>query len=769
MNFKTLFSLRTSRALPTSESAHSDPTYQLYQVSRFNLFSFSFADVFFHTSIYRLIRSGIYLRRIFFLACLTLFLPTAYAQEKVLTEIVVTAELLENNALQLPNSATVFDAESVAARSAHHLEDLLNLTPNVNFATGASRGKFIQIRGIGERSEFQEPIINSVGLIADGIDFTGLAGAAATLDIAQVEVLRGPQGTLHGANALAGLINVVSAAPTAEPYYQAGVSVEDYGGLEVNGVASGPLGESTAYRLALKQYNSDGFTQDIHLQRDDTNKLDETTVRLRIDHQASDALALGFTLFGADIDNGYDAFSLDNTRQTYSDEPGVDQQETIAAALAVDYQINEQLSFDGTLSIADSDLRYAYDEDWSHTGICRGTVCDSDLFGFDWFYSSFDDYRRSNNNTSIDLRLINTNEQSWSWVLGFYHRDQNIDLERQYTFAEADFFSDLETSNTALYGQADIAINDRWSLSLGLRFENRDQEYADSTGAVADPDESLWGGRVALSYLSSTDVFYYGLISRGYKPGGFNLDESIAADQREFSTETMVNYELGVKRSFFDQQLSLQIAAFYQDRDDIQSKQSIVRSIATGELGGLCPCSFTDLTANATSGRNQGVELELNWAANSQLNLFAAVGILETSFDQFLTFEHVNADRENGVPFDLRGREQAHAPGYQAVIGGSFEFADNWRLSGSIEAKDDFYFSDRHEERSDAYELFNLQIAYIADNWQVALYGKNLTDELVKTRGFGSFGNDPRKFYATEPYNQFAAPRVIGVKGSIEF
>lgn len=699
----------------------------------------------------------------------TLSVTATHAQDKELTEIVVTAELLDNNALQLPNSATVFDTQSVADRSAHHLEDLLNLTPNVNFATGASRGKFIQIRGIGERSEFQEPIINSVGLIADGIDFTGLAGAAATLDIAQIEVLRGPQGTLHGANALAGLINVVSAAPTAEPYYQAGFGVEDYGGFEVNGIASGPLGDDSGYRLAVKHYANDGFTQDIHLQRDDTSRLDETTARLRIDHQASDVLALGLTLFAADIDNGYDAFSLDNTRQTYSDEPGVDQQQTIAAAIAVDYQLSDQLRFDGTVSLADSDLRYAYDEDWSHTGICEGTPCDSDLFGFDWFYSSFDDYRRNNDNTSIDLRLINDSAQSWSWVLGLYHRDQSINLARQYTFAEADFFSDLETSNTALYGQSDIALNDRWSLSLGLRFENRQQTYTDSTGATAEPDESLWGGRIALSYLSEEDVFYYGLISRGYKPGGFNLDESISAAQREFSTETMVNYELGIKRTFLDNQLSLQLAAFYQDRDDIQSKQSIVRSIAGGELGGLCPCSFTDLTANATSGRNQGVEVELNWSVSDKLKLFAAIGILDTSFDQFLTFEHVNADRENGVPFNLAGREQAHAPGYQGVLGGSFDLTNRWRLSGSIEAKDDFYFSDRHEERSDAYELLNLQLAYIADHWQVALYGKNLTDELVKTRGFGSFGNDPRKFYETEPYNQFAAPRVIGVKGSIEF
>jgi outer membrane receptor protein involved in Fe transport len=231
----------------------------------------------------------------------------------------------------------------------------------------------------------------------------------------------------------------------------------------------------------------------------------------------------------------------------------------------------------------------------------------------------------------------------------------------------------------------------------------------------------------------------------------------------------MLNYELGVKRSLLDSRLQLQVALFLQDRDAIQSKQSIVRSIASGALGGPCPCSFTDFTANAASGSNSGLEIEVQWQASDTLKVFGNLGLLDTEFDQFLSFDHVSADRENGIPFNLKGREQAHAPSYQWVIGGAWQFADNWQLSGSVEAKDDFLFSDRHEERSDAYELLNLELAYQAENWRVALYGKNLTDELVKTRGFGSFGNDPRKFYETEPYNQFSAPRVLGVKGSIEF
>lgn len=686
-----------------------------------------------------------------------------------LTEIVVTAELLETSVLELPISVSVIDAETIDSRTARHLEDLLNMAPNVNYATGASRGRFVQIRGIGERSEFQEPIINSIGLLIDGIDFTGIATAASTLDIQQVEILRGPQGTLYGANALAGLINVVSNKPVADSQYRLNMSVEDHGGLELGGVVNGAITQNAAYRLAVKHYASDGFTENVFLDRDDTNNIDETTARLRISSELSERVNLDFTLLNVDIENGYDAFSLDNTRQTYSDEPGVDQQKTAAASAQLRMDLNDDLRLDASLSHANSELRYRYDEDWSHVGICENTSCDSDLFGFDWFYSSVDDYQRDNKNTSLDIRLVNNAKAQLAWVAGLYFRDQKIDLLRQYTFADADFTSALATTNSAVYGQADWGFSDQWSVSVGLRFEQRKVDYADNNGAKISPSASLWGGRIALEYHADSGAFYYGLISRGYKAGGFNLEPSIGLEQREFDTETMLNYELGVKRSLLDDRLSIQAALFYQDRDDIQSKQSIVRSIETGAISGPCPCSFADFTDNAASGRNQGVEVTAQWQVTDTLNFYATAGVLDAKFDDFFSFDHVNADRENGIPFNLKGREQAHAPGYQWVLGGAWQINHNWRLIGSIEAKDDFFFSDRHSERSAAYELLNLELAYQRNNWKLAVYGKNLTDELVKTRGFGSFGNDPRKFYVTESYNQFAAPRVVGIKGSIEF
>jgi len=685
-----------------------------------------------------------------------------------LTEIIVTAELLESNALALPNSVTVISDAAIEQRNAQHLEDLLALAPNINFNTGASRGRFIQIRGIGERAEFQAPIINSVGVLIDGIDFTGIATAASTLDVQQVEVLRGPQGTLYGANALAGLINVVSNQPTDTFSGRVTAGLEDFGGREISGVISGPTSENSGYRVALKHYQSDGFTEAVFLGRDDTNNIDETTARARYTTRVNDTLDLDFTLFVADIDNGYDAFSLANTRQTDTDQPGVDRQETLAGTVKASYVISDEVKLEAALSRASSDLEYSFDEDWSNIFICDNTACDSDLLGFDLFFSSFDQYTRNNDNTSVDVRLTSSASDSVRWLLGLYYRDQQTDLERVYTFLENDFISELDTTNAAIYGQSEFALSDRWSLTTGLRFERREVDYNDNNGAIAAPEENLWGGRIALEYQADNGAFYYGLVSRGYKSGGFNLEGSLSLEEREFETETLINYELGFKQTFLQGRVRLQASVFLQDREDIQVDQSIVRSVASGENGGTCPCSFTDLTLNAASGTNQGLEIELDWQANDRLSVFATLGLLDTQFDEFLSFDHILADRDAGIAFNLAGREQAQAPDYTWVVGGRYAFTSHWSLGGSIEAKDDFLFSD-HEGRSQAYELLNLELAYSSDNWSAAIYAKNLTDELVTTRGFGTFGNDPREFYALDEYNQFGAPRVVGVKASFTF
>jgi iron complex outermembrane recepter protein len=691
--------------------------------------------------------------------------------------IVVMAELEPTNVLQLSSSVTVVDAETMKRNNAQHFSDLLNLAPNVNFASGASRGRFVQIRGIGERSEFSEPVNYSVGVVVDGVDLTGIATGATLLDIQQMEVLRGPQGTLYGANGLAGLINIVSNSPSQDFYSSLNLGVENYGGKQMSAVVSDSLSENLSYRFAVGQYQSDGYMENVFLNRDDTQNIDESSLRAKLVYQPSESFKLTTNLFFIEADNGYDAFSLDSNRTTYSDEPGTDAQQTRAASIIADWDLTDDYRLETIISGANSDLIYSYDEDWSNTGICDGTLCDSADWGFDWWYSSFDQFVRENKNNSVDLRLHSkTSDQAVSWSLGYYLRDQQVDMSRQYTFAVADFFSRFDTKNSAIYGQVKTPLSDTYTLVTGLRYENRKAEYIDSNTATFSPDESMWGGKIALENQYADNRMVYALISRGFKAGGFNTRAVIPEQDRTFDAEFMWNYEAGIKGRWWDNSLTLQSSVFYQDRSAIQSKQSLILSNDTGNVfspNDPCPCSFNDYIINAPGGGiSYGLEIEAKWRAADNIELYSSLGLLKTEYQDFESYTHMLADQESNppVPYDLDGRSLAHSPEYQMVLGSNFYVTDEWMLNAQIEAKDSFYFSDRHELQSDSYATLNWGISYLQNDWQLNFYIRNVTDETIQTRGFGSFPNDPRDLYETfGPYYQFGAPRTYALTASVLF
>ncbi len=257
----------------------------------------------------------------------------------------VTAELRARNLQQLPASATVLDSHTLEIAGVQHFQDVLGLVPNLNWSAGTSRPRYFQLRGIGELEQWQGAPNPSVGFLIDGIDFSGVGMPATLADVERIEVLRGPQGTAYGANALAGLIAVNTRAPRRESEANARVLFGDYGTYGANGVLGGALGTGeAAWRLSAGNYRSDGFRHDSYLNRDDTNGYDESSARLRMNGQPLETLRADFTAMWVDLDNGYDAFALDNSRVTLSDKPGQDAQRVHAGALRLDYSGAE--SFD---------------------------------------------------------------------------------------------------------------------------------------------------------------------------------------------------------------------------------------------------------------------------------------------------------------------------------------------------------------------------------------------------------------------------------------
>jgi iron complex outermembrane receptor protein len=167
--------------------------------------------------------------------------------------IVVTADLSQRDLSELPASALVLNEQSIRVRQALHLQDLIGMVPNLNFSSGASRGKFIQIRGIGERSQFAEPINPSIGLLLDDIDISGIGGLATIHDLAQVEVLSGPQSVATGVNSVGGIVKLVSNAPTNNLYANASVSYGQFNESRLAGTYSNAVSDILSTRLSIQQ------------------------------------------------------------------------------------------------------------------------------------------------------------------------------------------------------------------------------------------------------------------------------------------------------------------------------------------------------------------------------------------------------------------------------------------------------------------------------------------------------------------------------------
>lgn len=669
----------------------------------------------------------------------------AAAAENTIEEIVVSADFRARNELELAASVTVITEAVIKSRAAQHFEELANAIPNVNYASGSNRARFFQIRGIGERSQFVAPINPSVGFLVDNVDFSGAATIATMMDVEQVEVLRGPQGTRYGANALAGLINVKTNDPEDQFAASLKLGAADYNTKTIEAMITGPVTETVSARLALGSHRSDGYYENEYLQTKKNNAQDELSIRGKLSAEMSSTWKLDFTLSHVDIDNGYDAFTLDNSRTTLSDEPGRDQQESLALAIDSSWQLNN-FDLEFIASLADSDMEYSYDEDWTFAGIHPDG------------YMSRDNYIRDRETRSLELRFLSNDSSrlfsdSSQWLFGVYTLKSTESLRREYTYLASDFHSDYDFDTAAAFFQLDSSLSEKLTLETGIRVERRDTIYRDSEQLGFSPAETLWGGRVAAKYLLIPDTMIYASIARGYKAGGFNTDGTLDADLREFGEEFLIEYELGIKSSLLENKLHLKAALFHDDRHEQQVKSSTGRIRADGST------EFIDYIGNAAEGTNNGVEFEAVWYPSERLGLTASLGLLDASFDSFINSENK----------DLSGRDQAHAPGYMAHLAADYEIGA-WSLSVSIDAKDDYYFSDSHNVQSDAYELLNMNLSYSSQRWSLSIWGRNLSNQDYAVRGFffGEYGNDPRKGYAPEPYIQFGEPRMIGVSYEVK-
>lgn len=655
-----------------------------------------------------------------------------------LEEVVITARLRDEPVSQVAASVTLLTAATLQAAGQQHFADVLGLVPNLNWAAGSSRPRYFQLRGIGELEQWQGAPNPSVGFLIDGVDVSGVGMPATLFDVEQIEVLRGPQGVAYGANALAGLIAVRSRAPTERFEAQLQADAGDYGLLGLGAVVSGPLAGSIdgAYRLVAQRQRSNGFRRNRFLGRNDTNDLDETTLRGRLRLAAGENLTADLIAFWVDTDNGYDAFSIDNSRVTLSDKPGRDAQRSFGASARLDYGGWQWATLRSVSAVADSQIDYAFDGDWGNDV----------AWGENGPYDFTSEFARQRRSLSQDIRLSSAPTSLLDWTVGAYAlrlTEEGTQLDRYNGDTFRDLSSDYRAVNTALYGELSYDWRADTTVSLGARAERRQAQYRDSDGEALAPTESLWGASATLRRAWGPQRTVYATVGRGYKAGGFNIGAAIPLAEREYTAEYLDSAEVGLRTSGLEGRLSGSVAVFWMERRDQQVESST--QLVLGD-----PLSFVYFTDNAARGRNRGVEAALDWRLTPRWSLGGSAGLLQATYRNYL-----NAGR------DLAGREQPHAPKHQYALYSDYRHPRGWFARLDVAGRDAFYFSASHDERSRPYTLTNIKLGLATRSTTVELWARNLFDVEYSQRGF-FFGNEPPDF-ASKRYTQAGDPRQVGI------
>ena len=673
-----------------------------------------------------------------FMAASAVFATASVAEEVTLDPIVVSSDFRVKKLSQTNQSVTVIGEEKIYDKASQSFAEILGSAANVNFSAGGSRSKYIQIRGMGERGQFETPINPTVGLMIDGIDFSNATLGASLFDVKQIEVLRGPQGTTFGANALAGMVSVESNEPTKDLEGHLEATAGNYNTRAFGAAIGGTLVEDVLLgRFSIYKNDSDGFIKNSYLHRDDTNGLDELTAKAKLKWMVSDNHTIDMTFMHINNDNGYDAFNRYNTRTTLSDTPGKDTQKTNAFSLKSNYQINSDMHIESRVSYSKSNIEYSFDEDWTYTGE---------------YYDAFDQYLRDKKQLDVDVRIVSDKDgkifnDTTAWVFGAYYKKYNSDLTRNETyFNGVPFKSQYDAKSVAVYGQLDIEINKKLKLISGLRLEKWDTDYTDSDNVSYTDSENLVGGKIGLEYQIDTTQLGYITVSRGYKPSGFNPVTDASGLPKQYKTESLWNIDLGINGTYFDGQLTNRSNLFYGKRKDQQVGVSYSNGV-----------KFTDYITNADKGTYYGLETEFDYHPNDAITFSASLGLLNAKFDTFYNpVDKVSKD----------GRTPAQSPKYQYNLGVNYHLDDNWILKGNVEGRGSYYFSNTRDKKSSAYQLLNASIEYVHGNWSASIWGRNLANADYQTRGY-YFANF--EYGVDELYTQQGNPRTFGFTLGYDF
>ena len=691
---------------------------------------------------------------LFFAHNITLFCQTTEAQNKekisnsdsAKTQLLVTSPKTDLSKLPktLNSTTQTLVQPEVETFKRQDLSEISNSIPGLTYAGGSSRPRFFQLRGLGERELFEGVPDSSVKVMYDELDFSGISSVVSLSDIEEVTTFYGPQSFAVGPSAYAGAISIKSKEPTE--YFtgntEFGVSSND--GYNVTSAVGGKgFGDNNSkFRISINKNYVNGFRRNQFLNRDDTNERDGTNFRAKYNFNIDDNNKVEMMYLLGILDDGYDAFTIDNNFTTESDKVGKDTQTTNAIKLKLTSELSDESKLVNIFGIIDSKQKQSYDADW----------------GNDKFWEPYNPYdyeqrfKRTPRQFSHELRYAVSKNKGESRITTDYefgsyiaYKDDEA-VSRDYASGEVinQLENEFSTLNIAPFLRYQYELSTDWVLDLGARVEERTLKYEDSRNFNRSNSETLLGTNLSVRNYkdSDNDNFYYSTISLGEKPGGVNPGISVEENRRLYDSERLWNFEIGSKDKFLSEKIATSLSLFYGIRKSQQVRTS-------SQLDPLNPATFAYFTENAAEGNMYGIDSEVKFRATDRLKFRFNGSLLKTNIYDYST--------PSG---SINGRDQSYSPNWSYSVSSDYSLTDNFYLGSRLSGKGAFYFDEPNIQKSDPYHLMDLHFGYQRGGWTYEIWGRNVFDREYAIRGF-YFGNEPPNF-ENKKYIQLGDPAWFG-------
>lgn len=675
----------------------------------------------------------------------------------ILDTVTVKGEKLDRDLQDTTSSVTVYDSAKIEDNP--RMADLFQLLDQTTNVASYNTYNYV-IRGIRDDGTNGAALSKTIGIFVDGVAQGQRAtqrGYLSMWDLEQAEVLKGPQSTNQGRNSLAGSIVLKSNDPEFESNGKARLGFGTANTHQLAFMQTGPISDNTALRIAIDRRHTDGFVENTTLDIDDHDKETATNIRGKLLHKLQNGGQVLLSLSGGK----YDDRGMDNVRDEFGkDRKSIDDYQSKwitnsqSHSLNVNYPINNNWELVSVTAFADE----KFDRNSDINGEATSSKTEGGLLQVD------DRQQEKSQEFRFEFSGEKTNANIGLYLGTGYYKSRaqtnNFSLPLGgplVAIIDFDLRQEESYTNTALFANIDYEISPKLTLLAGLRADRDartnevnntatrkndldavagagtnafvDGILAGQAGAPTDVDSVTTNliPKLGFNYAINNDVNAGFVYTQGYRPGGATANP-IKQRALKYDAEFTQNYEASFRSKWLDNQLTLNANIFYTEYKDQQVN-------IQGDGG-----QFDVDTVNAGKSNLKGFEVDTNYRATKNLDLFAGVGRVLTNFDEF----------NNGTA-DLSGKQFQGSPNLTANAGATYRDNSGYFVTGNLTHLGESYQDAENEIKLAGFSTVNLKAGYEADDYGIYFYANNLFNNEVKREKYFNGDGTPSETVYNDP------------------